>query len=431
MARGGMAGSGRRRPRSVTAVVTRTVSTLLVTVSVLATGHVVWAGWGPASDEVRVATQLGFLDEAIGDGAGPRMQGLFPEGDFFTQTLTGIAAARLAHSATTEAVVGQRDRWLGIARRSLVGVGQPQVTAPFAGSMEPAWGVFYRAWRALLVIEIATATEDPVDLQSVEVEAAALREAVQASASAVLQSYPGQAWPCDNVVGMAALARAGDLLGTADRELARHWLSRLDPLRDKDTGLLPHRVSPTGQVLDRPRASSQAIVQTFLPEVDPAAAGADWAAYRRAFVVREAGLVGVREYPVGVTGAGDVDSGPLLLGVSASASAVTLAAARRVGDTALADTLDREAELLGLGWSWGGTRRYAGGALPVGDAFLAWARSTPGPGPGQPVAPTVAATTVGGPWWAAFVAWAAWPGLVVAGLLGFARWRRGARRRAA
>ena len=94
-------------------------------------------------------------------------------------------------------------------------------------------------------------------------------------------------------------------------------------------------------------------------------------------MVREAGLVGVREFSRGQDGVGDVDSGPLLLGVSASASAVTLAAARAIGDIELAEDLSREAELLGLPSRWGGEHRYALGLLPVGDAFLAWARTQP------------------------------------------------------
>ena len=85
----------------------------------------------------------------------------------------------------------------------------------------------------------------------------------------------------------------------------------------------------------------------------------------------------MRKYPRGSEGSGDVDSGPLVLGVSASASAstVALAAARIVGDAELASDLDREAELLGLPTRWGGERRYRLGLLPVGDAFLAWART--------------------------------------------------------
>jgi len=114
-----------------------------------------------------------------------------------------------------------------------------------------------------------------------------------------------------------------------------------------------------------------------MPELAPAEAKGEWTAYRKLFVVREAGLVGVREYPTGSSGGGDVDSGPLVLGVSLSASAVTLAAARANGDVALAETLDREAESFGIGLQWAGERRYALGQLPIGDAWLAWARRGP------------------------------------------------------
>ncbi len=85
----------------------------------------------------------------------------------------------------------------------------------------------------------------------------------------------------------------------------------------------------------------------------------------------------MREFPIGSAGQGDVDSGPLVLGVSLSAFAVTLAAARANGDASLADTLDREAETFGVGLQWRGERRYALGQLPVGDAWPACARSTP------------------------------------------------------
>ena len=77
---------------------------------------------------------------------------------------------------------------------------------------------------------------------------------------------------------------------------------------------------------------------------------------------------------------------------------MTLAAARAVGDAALAEELTREAELLELPITWGGQRRYALGALPVGDAFLAWARTRPAaePLPGDPDA------VPGRPWWPVF-----------------------------
>jgi len=97
---------------------------------------------------------------------------------------------------------------------------------------------------------------------------------------------------------------------------------------------------------------------------------------------------------------------------------VTLAAARVVGDVALADALDREAELLGLPWPGAGGRRYAFGLLPVGDAFLAWARSHP-----TAEGPTVSEGP-GGPRWPAMIVLVLLPGLVTAGLWRLLTWRQ-------
>ena len=411
----------------------RVMAALVLALSGLATAHVGWAWLGPAGDEIRVGTQVAFLREALEGGAGPAMQQLFPEGDLFTHVLTGNAAARLAAGPAQRAGdPAIRAGHLALARQALAALDAPRNRDLFAGVNLPPSGVFWHGWRLHLLVDLALATagsangtastEDP-DRQAVADEAAVLRAALQSPAGGaagdlLLQSYPGQAWPCDNVVALAALARAGDLLGTADRDLARRRLALLDRVRDPDTSLLAHRATPDGRVLDGPRASSQAIIMTFLPDLDGAVARRDWAAYTRVFVVRAGGLVGVREYPIGREGAGDVDSGPLVLGVSASASAVSLAAARRVGDLTLAETLDREAELLGLGFSWGGTRRYAAGQLPVGDAFLAWARTTP---IGDLTDAGVSASPR--PWWALLVAAAALPGLLA--LLALRGLRRG------
>lgn len=126
----------------------------------------------------------------------------------------------------------------------------------------------------------------------------------------------------------------------------------------------------------------------FLPDVDPGVAARDWARFSRLFVDRQLGLCGVREFPTGQDRAGDIDSGPLVRGISLSASAVALAGARRAGDLSLATVLDQQAEVLGLPLDVAGTRRYALGLLPIGDAFLGWARTQPVPAsPGIPTHP--------------------------------------------
>jgi hypothetical protein len=102
----------------------------------------------------------------------------------------------------------------------------------------------------------------------------------------------------------------------------------------------------------------------------------------------------VREYPRDFRGYEDVDSGPIILGVSAPASVVGIAAARMTGHHRAAGDLRASPEVLGAPLQWGGRRSYAFGKLPVGDAFLAW--STVVRPWNVPAAPPSPATPYGG-----------------------------------
>ena len=343
------------------------LAAFLVVLGLVGAGRVAWVAVAGPPGGRPVAAQVDFLVAALDGGAGPRMQALFPEGELFMHVLTGLAA-------TAENP--------DVARAQLAAADRPDVADRFGSGLEPEHGTFHAGWTLLLAVAIAEATGDRADRDAVADRAPALFDALLASPTGVPASYPGGYWPCDAVVAGAALVRAADLLGQ-DAWLGglQEWRTRIGTLLDDALRLLPHRVDAAGAILDPPRGSSQAIVQAFWPTVTTALDGApeeaSWLAFREAFVVRVGGLVGVREYPVGSAGEGDVDSGPLLAGVSLSASAVTLAAARANGDAALATDLDREAELLGLPLQVAGQRRYALGILPVGDGFLAWARSVP------------------------------------------------------
>jgi hypothetical protein len=146
---------------------------------------------------------------------------------------------------------------------------------------------------------------------------------------------------------------------------------------DPETGLLPHRVDlDTGDPVEPARGSSQSIIQRFLVDIDPSFATGQYLRFRDRFVVRPLSLgPGVREYPRGMEGPGDVDSGPLLLGVSLSASVIAMGAAQVHGDGPLTSALANYAELAGLPIDTPWTKRYAFGLLPIGDAFLVWSKT--------------------------------------------------------
>ncbi len=358
----------------------RVIAALVALLSLAATAHVTHAFLQPVSGPERVAAQVRWLNRAIAEGAPARMQTLFPEGAFFTHVLTGLAAASVGDRASVDA--------------ALQASGSAAIKDGFGTIDVLEGGTFYRGWRLLLWAEqVRLSGTGRAELAG---EAARVGAALTASPIGVPPSYPDGHWPCDAVVAMAAVVRAGEVSGApVDATTLAGWRTSLDALRDPGTGLLAHRVRADGSIAEGARGSSQAIVQSFWPDLDPDGAAQQWQLFTRTFVVRRFGLVGVREYPIGNASAGDVDSGPLIAGVSASASAVGLAAARRNGDAALAATLDREAEYLGLPLEWSGERRFAFGLVPVGDAFVAWARGVPLRTATGPTPPTPDAL-----WWA-------------------------------
>jgi hypothetical protein len=384
---------------------------VLVVLSVALTGRLGWIAYGPQPGPVELREQTTFLHAALDDGAAEEMQQLFPEGAFFLTALTASATAATA------------DPDHELLRRLRDELDSPSMVAVFGSGMVPEHGIFHAGWSLSTAVDVAAVTGDEADRADVARRATMVAGALRGSRTGFLEGYPLQFWPCDTVVAAAGLSRAAVLLDRPDWLAAvRAWRDLVRPAADPAPGLLPHRVNQAGEVIEGPRGSSQSIIQVFWPMIDEALDGrpdrAGWDRFRAAFVTREAGVVGVREYPVGVDGPGDVDSGPLVLGISGSASTVTLAAARAHGDGELAEALNREAELLGLPIGVGNQRRYALGQLPVADAFLAWARSRP-----LPPADDAAGGDAVRPWWPALLGVALLPAAAATALL-FSRRQR-------
>ncbi len=113
--------------------------------------------------------------------------------------------------------------------------------------------------------------------------------------------------------------------------------------------LTPFRVSPSCQALDHDRASGAAWTLLYLGLVDEPYVQNGYRVLRERFLDRPLpGLWGVREWPRGVSRAGDVDSGPLPLGLSPAATGFAIASARRLNDTWTLQRLLDTAELAAL-----------------------------------------------------------------------------------
>jgi hypothetical protein len=330
----------------------------------------------PADD---VIPQLNFIGGALRSGAGQDAQSYFPEGYFFAHALYGLAWVEVGLSEQTG--TPRYDRALREARWALAQLESPAGQEPFSVGLTPPYGVFYVGWSNWLrggILKLQPAAErDPAEVARFQGDLTALAQAFDDSTTPFLQAYPGQAWPVDSTVAVAALRLHDTLFEPRFSATIARWLMLAKQKLDPTTGLLPHRVDfQTGELLEGARATSQSIIGRFLPEVDPAWGREQYTRFRQTFVGSVLGIPGTREYPPGVMGGGDVDSGPLIAGMSLSASVVTVGAARVNSDPALADAYLNVGEALALPVHLGDQKRYAFGLLPIGDAFLAWVKSS-------------------------------------------------------
>jgi hypothetical protein len=332
---------------------------------------------GPAGEPYGVARQLAFLRAELDGGAAQRAQQEYPEGYFFLYALYGLAQVEVGmrEPAQRRAVALREARW------ALAALDRPAGTAPFDPGLTPAYGVFYRGWTnwlrgGVLAIEPAE-SRDPDEQRRFDQDSAELGAAFDAAPSPFLTAYPGQAWPVDSTVAIASLRLHDHLRPARFTGTVQRWLAGVRQRLDPATGLLPHRVEPdTGRPIEGARGSSQSIVERFLVDIDPAFAGEQYRRFRDRYVVSPLGLgPAVREYPTGVDGSGDVDSGPLVHGISLSATVVTIGAAQVQGDGRLAGALANYAELAGFPLTTPFTKRYVLGLVPIGDAFLVWSRT--------------------------------------------------------
>ncbi len=307
------------------------------------------------------------------------MQEIFPEGFVFTWALYGLSSVQVA--AQLGGDDPRRTALLREARRAGEQVDSDLGRAPFDDDLDPPYGAFQNAWSLYVRAELARATGaalEPAFRARFTRDCVAFAAALERSPSPFLPSYARSAWPADTAVAIAALGIHDQLFPPRFGRAIASWSGAVRPRLDPELGALAHAAEVgSGAPRMGVRGSSLALVSRVLVDADPELARAHYEILRQHFVDFTWGVPGIREYPHGVRGPGDVDSGPILLGFSGPAVVVGAAAARAHGDIALADTLMAAVEVGGLPVELGGARRYAGGLVPVGDAFIAWARSTP------------------------------------------------------
>lgn len=185
-----------------------------------------------------------------------------------------------------------------------------------------------------------------------------LSEASVADPFAHLPSYRSLSlrWPADQSALLAGLHRADVAHGTSFHvEPTKAYFAFIDEKGTHRSGLPKSEVTGKGPGAKYPRGCAQSFISRYLAEVDAPRTLAWWKTYRSGyFVSLPLGIAGFREWPKGVDGQVDSDSGPVVFGIGTAASALAISAAKANGDAATARKLERSAETvtsLGVGGS--------------------------------------------------------------------------------
>lgn len=181
--------------------------------------------------------------------------------------------------------------------------------------------------------------------------AATIEAAMRRSPSLSAESYPDECWTFCNTTALAALAMFDRASGDDHAELRAAWVAHAKAhLVDPRTGILVSSYTRDGRTLDGPEGSSIWMVAHNLLVVDEAFARDQYARARRELGASLFGFGWAREWPNGTAARPDVDSGPVvpLLDASAGSSGLALLGARAFEDAAFERSLFASLELAGF-----------------------------------------------------------------------------------
>ena len=153
----------------------------------------------------------------------------------------------------------------------------------------------------------------------------------------VAESYPDEGWTFCHTMALVGLRMHEVLDGADHRNTRQAWLAEARAtLIDPDTGLLVSEFDLDGRVGDGPEGSSVWLAATALRVLDPDLADDQYARAKEHLGRDLFGLGYAREWPAGARAGVDVDSGPIVpvLQASASSSGLALVAASAFGDDA-------------------------------------------------------------------------------------------------
>jgi hypothetical protein len=323
-----------------------------------------------------VYSQLTYLKKEIELGADKDMQSVFPEGFIFLNAVYGLAWCELAKDMNPDSDEFRVASEEAIA--SFEKLNSNRARTIFKEDLNPDYGIFYQGWKNYLLAHIISSglTNDEKYFDLFRSQSEIIVEAFGSSETYFLQSYPQMTWPADNLVAIASVSIYNSYTDERYSDFLKSWQSNLPSHLDKN-GLIPHSTNYlTDEVIEGSRGSSQSLIMILLKEIDRDLAERHFSKYKELFLTSRFGLPMIREYPQNLSGSGDIDSGPVILGIGSVASITAIKAFNVHSGYSTALGLSNTMEIIGIPTITDQGKQYLFGKMPMADAFLAWVNAS-------------------------------------------------------
>ncbi len=318
--------------------------------------------------------ELRSLKHSLQNNADVEMQELYPEGYVFLNAMYGLTWCNFIENSGAhyfnEGHTEIQHAWEKIDSN----VGR----STFNEDLPLPYGAFYNGWNTYLLGR-KLSIEQSADRHGDEVSQFK-KQCDQIAAAIEMNIFPASythsAWPADIIVGVAALTLHDKLFQEKYSSSIQTWLSKVKTKLDPH-GLIPHAVNSLNfSPKENARGSSQSLMLIFLKNIDESFARDQFKIYQEKFVDRKFGLAGIREFPHGEFGIGDVDSGPIVLQIGAASTIVGMQTLSLFGNSKESFEIRNAIEAFGFPWQNDEHKTYLYGLLPMADAFIAWGHST-------------------------------------------------------
>lgn len=320
--------------------------------------------------------QLAFLKVAMHRNSDHEMQSLYPEGYIFMNALYGLTWINVLEKSDAPSALHKEGH--EEIERAFGKINSGEGRAIFDDTLPLPYGSFYTGWSSYLLgrkLMLETASvRDKVQINYFKEQCKKIAKAIQDKTYPL--TYRGGIWPADVMLCVASLSIHDKLFTPLYTATIKTWIAEVKTNVDSN-GLIPHEINYKDQsIAEKARGSSQSLMLIFLNEIDPEFARAQYTVYKEKFVDTRLGLTGIREYPKGDYGTGDVDSGPVILQMGGSATIVGMQTLNVYGDYELSQRIRSTIEGLALPVEKDDQKFYAFGLLPMADMFIAWSHSS-------------------------------------------------------